>query len=313
MKQVTIIIPNYNGKEYLLKCLNSVFERTEIPVDVIVVDNHSQDGSVECAKKEYPQILYVFLDKNYGFSKAVNEGIRRATTPYVILLNNDIQIKRGFVEALLQRIKSDSTIFSVEAKMLQYHNKDKIDSAGTFYNVFGWARARGKDKPSEEYGVACRTFATCAGAAIYRREVFGETGLFDETYFAYLEDIDMGYRAKIHGYQNVYEPKAQVYHVGSAASGSRYNEFKVQISARNNIYLIHKNMPWFQIVINSPFLVMGFGIKMFFFIRKGFGIHYIQGLRDGFELCRGIPKQRFDRKLLCNYLEIQKELWTVVF
>jgi len=139
MKQVTIIIPNYNGKEYLEKCLNSVFGKTTIPVEVIVVDNHSQEGSVEKAKSAYPQVEYVLLDKNYGFSRAVNEGIKRARTPYVLLLNNDTEIEEGFAESLLRRIESDDRIFSVEAKMIQYHDREKIDSAGTFYNLLGWA------------------------------------------------------------------------------------------------------------------------------------------------------------------------------
>ena len=148
MKQVTIIIPNYNGKKYLMRCLQTVFANTEIPVDVIVVDNHSQDGSIEEAMQYYPQVQYISLDKNYGFSKAVNEGIVRAATPYVLLLNQDTEIEPGVVEYLLRRIKTDRKIFSVEAKMIQLHDKTKIDSAGTFYNVFGWARARGKDKPA---------------------------------------------------------------------------------------------------------------------------------------------------------------------
>lgn len=296
MKQVTIIIPNYNGKEYLNKCLKSVFGKTTIPVEVIVVDNHSQDGSIEAAKISYPQVLYVLLDKNYGFSKAVNEGIKRTKTPYVILLNNDTEIKEGFVEALLKRIKIDNRIFSVEAKMIQYHNKDRIDSAGTFYNILGWARARGKDKEVSRYQKACYTFAACAGAAIYRKSMFEKIGIFDENYFAYLEDIDIGYRARKHGYINVYEPKAQVYHVGSAASGFRYNEFKVRISARNNIYLIHKNMPWMQKIMQSPFLAAGFFIKTMFFVKKGFGKSYLQGLKEGFELCKRTQITRLEHE-----------------
>ena len=313
MKKVTVIIPNYNGKEYLKNCLESVITETKIPIDIIVVDNGSQDGSVKELEEVFPQVQFLFLYKNYGFSKAVNTGIRKARTPYVILLNNDTQIKAGFVEALLQRIESDERIFSVEAKMLQYHDKEKIDSAGTFYNVFGWARARGKDKSVEKYNEACRTFAACAGAAIYRRNLFEETGVFDENYFAYLEDIDIGYRARICGYYNAYEPKAQVYHVGSAVSGSRYNEFKVRISARNNIYLIHRNMPVVQIIINMPFLAAGFFIKLLFFMKKGFGKAYLQGLNEGKQLCGKIPKRRMDKRNFLNVLKIQKELWTVVF
>jgi len=293
MKQVTVIIPNYNGKEYLMECVGSVTENTKIPVDIIVVDNGSQDGSAQEIKLHYPQVNVILLGKNYGFSRAVNEGIRVANTPYVLLLNNDTKIKSGFVEYLLHRIKSDSKLFSVEAKMLQYHQKDRIDSAGTFYNLLGWARARGKGQPAYKYEKACYTFAACAGAAIYRKKIFDEIGLFDEDYFAYLEDIDIGYRAKKYGYRNAYEPKAVVYHVGSAASGSRYNAFKVKISARNNIYLIYKNMSKIQIIMQFPFLLTGFLIKALFFLRMGYGKEYLSGLTEGIRDCK---ETQFDKE-----------------
>ena len=292
MKEITVVIPNWNGKKYLCSCLLALYESTEIEMDVIVVDNGSTDGSIEEVRNAYPEVSIIMLDKNYGFSKAVNEGIKRARTPYVLLLNNDTNVERGFVEALLKRIESDTTIFSVEAKMLQYQNPQKIDSAGTFYNMLGWAYARGKGSSDEKYNEGCESFAACAGAAIYRKSVFDEIGLFDEVFFAYLEDIDIGYRARIHGYRNLYEPKARVLHVGSASSGGRYNQFKIRNSARNNIYLIYKNMPCWQIVLKIPVLLLGFSIKFIYFVWKGFGAEYLSGLKDGVVLCKNIGKKR---------------------
>lgn len=308
MQEVTIVIPNYNGRKYLVPCLEALYANTEVEVEVLVIDNHSADGSVERAKELYPNVKFVLLDSNYGFCRAVNEGIKAAHTPYILLLNNDTEVKKGFVESLLRRMKSDKRIFSVEAKMLQYHNPGLIDSAGTFYNALGWAFARGKDDSSEKYSESCNTFAACAGAALYRKSVFKEIGLFDERHFAYLEDIDIGYRARIFGYTNVYEPKAEVIHVGSASSGSRYNEFKIRYSARNNIYLIYKNMPLLQIVINVPLFVIGFGVKAIFFYKKGFGKLYLKSLKDGFDLCDSRYKVRYEKKNLKNYCRIQIEL-----
>ena len=309
MQEVTVVIPNYNGKRYLVPCLEALYKNTNIDIQIIVVDNHSADGSVEEAKTFYPEIQFIMLDKNYGFCRAVNEGINASSTPYVLLLNNDTEIRKGFVERLLRRIKSDSRIFSVEAKMLQYHNQYLIDSAGTFYNALGWAFARGKDESSKKYNESCYTFAACAGAAIYRRSVFEEIGLFDERHFAYLEDIDIGYRAKIYGYKNVYEPAAEVIHVGSAASGSRYNEFKIRYSARNNIYLIYKNMPLWQIALNFPLLLMGFGAKAVFFYKKGFGKLYLNSIKEGFMICQKETKIIYSKKNMQSYLRIQFELW----
>lgn len=311
MREVTVIIPNYNGKKYLTDCLRSLDEHSDAKIEIIVVDNHSTDGSIEEAKTVYPQVKYIVLDKNYGFSRAVNEGIRNADTPYVLLLNNDTEIQSGFVEQLLKTIKSDKRIFSVEAKMLKLDQPDRIDSAGTFYNVLGWARARGKGQPSGKYEKSCSTFAACGGAAIYRKSVFAKTGLFDEAYFAYLEDIDMGYRARLYGYRNVYEPKAVVYHAGSGTSGSKYNDFKVKISARNNVYLIYKNMPLLQIMMNLPFLAAGFAIKAVYFMKKGFGRPYLQGLKEGVKLCGMKEKLPYSSKRLLQYIKIQMRLWMV--
>lgn len=313
MKEVTVVIPNYKGEAYLRPCVESLFAGTGLEMDVIIVDNGSRDGCVEEVRRLYPQVECVCLDQNYGFCKAVNIGIRKAETPYVFLLNNDTLVCKGAVEALLASLKKDRRIFSVEAKMIQYQDRTKIDSAGTFYNAFGWAYARGKDRPADQYRKRGPVFSACAGAAMYRREVFEEIGLFDEEHFAYLEDVDVGYRARIAGYRNVYEPMARIIHVGSAASGSRHNEFKVRLSARNNLYLIYKNMPVLQILLNLPFLLAGFLIKYLFFLKKGLGAIYLKGLMEAPKLMKKKKKVLYQKGHLKNYLKIQMELWINIF
>ena len=161
--------------------------------------------------------------------------------------------------------------FACSAKLISYQERDKIDDAGNYYNMLGWAFARGKGKPVSEFETSDRIFAACAGAAIYRREFLEKTGLFDEEHFAYLEDTDIGYRARLLGYENWYEPSAKVYHVGSGTSGSRYNLFKIRYSSRNNIYLIYKNMPVLQILLNLPALYPRFFGKT--------GLFCIEGIR----------------------------------
>lgn len=313
MKEVTVVIPNYKGEAYLRPCVESLFAGTGLEMDVIIVDNGSRDGCVEEVRRLYPQVECVCLDQNYGFCKAVNIGIRKAETPYVFLLNNDTLVCKGAVEALLASLKKDRRIFSVEAKMIQYQDRTKIDSAGTFYNAFGWAYARGKDRPADQYRKRGPVFSACAGAAMYRREVFEEIGLFDEEHFAYLEDVDVGYRARIAGYRNVYEPMARIIHVGSAASGSRHNEFKVRLSARNNLYLIYKNMPVLQILLNLPFLLAGFLVKYLFFLKKGLGAIYLKGLMEAPKLMKKKKKVLYQKGHLKNYLKIQLELWINIF
>ena len=153
-------------------------------------------------------------------------------------------------------------------------------------------------------------FSACAGAAIYERRIFDEIGGFDEAHFAYLEDVDVCWRARIAGYRSIYVPNAVVRHVGSATSGSIYNEFKVRHSSRNSIYLIYKNMPFLQIVLNLPFLIVGFLVKFLFFVKNGGpGGTYAKGLISGVRMCRREKKVRFQWKNLRNYGKIQLELW----
>ncbi len=308
MREVSIVIPNYNGKHFLADCLQAVFAQNIENQEVIVVDNGSTDGSLEYLET-FPGVRVIVLDKNYGFCRAVNEGIKAADSEYVILLNNDTEVDKNFAKELLKAIKSDEKIFSCSSKMIQFHDRKRMDDAGDYYCALGWAYGRGKGAPVENYESPSDVFAACGGAAIYRKKVLESLGCFDEAHFAYLEDIDIGYRARIHGYRNVYAPKAVVYHVGSGSSGSTHNAFKVKLSSRNNVYLAYKNMPFLQIILNIPFLLLGHAVKWLFFLKKGLGKEYVQGVKEGIALCKREKKVRFSWKNLPNYVMIQLELW----
>lgn len=309
---ITVVIPNYNGIKYVDACLGSLYEGSLIP-GVIMVDNGSTDGSADLAERKYPMCKVVRFKENKGFCRAVNEGIRRADTEYVILLNNDTTVDKEFVFRLWKAVREKKDAFSVSAKMLSMQEPEIIDDAGDLYCALGWAYARGKGKSREKFSKPAEIFASCAGAAIYRKSVFDMIGYFDENHFAYLEDIDIGYRAKISGFHNYFEPKAIVYHAGSAVSGSRYNEFKIKLSSKNSIYLIYKNMPLLQICLNLFFLIPGILIKLLFFTKKGFGRIYLRGIGEGIGLCfsRKGRNQKVHFRLEClgNYVGIQLELW----
>jgi hypothetical protein len=192
-----------------------------------------------------------------------------------------------------------------------------IDDAGDRYCVLGWAYARGKGNPAEAYGKPVRIFSACGGAAIYRRSVFDEIGFFDELHFAYLEDLDIGYRANIFGYRNLYEPGAEVLHFGSASTGSRYNPRKTSLASANSVYVIYKNMPFLQLIWNLPCILMGFSVKWIFFCHKRMGRIYLRGLWEGFRRCLNPPgcakKVHFLWKNLGNYFRIQLELYANFF
>lgn len=306
---VSVVIPNYNGKKYLETCMKSLMKQSLKPEEIIIVDNASKDGSIEYIKEEFKEkVTLICLDENYGFSKAVNEGIKKSTSEFVALLNNDTELDEKWLEELYKCIQKDEKIFSCCSKMLRFVERDIIDDAGDEYTLLGWGNKIGDGKASSDYEEDKEVFSSCAGAAIYRSSILEEIGLFDENFFAYLEDMDISYRARIYGYKNYYASKAKVYHIGSATSGSRHNSFKVKLAARNNIYLIHKNMPILQIILNFIFIFMGILIKWMYFSIKGFGTDYITGVFEGLRSKKKINRIKLKNNLF-NYIDIEKKLF----
>lgn len=301
---LTVVIPNYNCQSFLGECLDSLKNQNH-SFDVVIIDNASHDGSAAYIKENYPEFTLIENQENLGFAAAVNQGIKASNTEYVFLLNNDVQLEKGAISNLLKCIKNDDNIFAVSSKMIQYSDRDKMDDAGDEYTIMGWTRRVGYGKSPDRYVQGREIFSACAAASLYRRRILDEIGYFDENFFAYLEDVDISYRARIHGYKCCYCPEAIVYHVGSGTSGSRYNEFKTRLAARNNVYVPYKNMPWPQLVINVPFILIGYLIKYFFFSSQGYGNIYLTGLKEGFKSRGKINRTKYASENLRNYLKIE--------
>lgn len=305
MPKVSVVIPNYNGEKYLKGCLDSLRLQDNINFETIIIDNASKDSDYKWVKENYKEIIFKRLDKNYGFSPAVNEGIKMAQGEYVLLLNNDTVVEKDFISQMVKAIEKDKRIFGVSSKMIAYSDHTIMDDAGDEYTVLGWAYKQGDGKPVEQFIKEKKVFSACAGAALYRKSVFDEMGLFDEDFFAYMEDVDVSYRARIYGYYNIYCPEAKVYHIGSATSGSKYNAFKVKLAARNNVYVPYKNMPLIQLIINLPALILGTFVKVIWFQKKGFGKVYREGLREGLRTLNKINRVPFKWKHFINYIHIE--------
>lgn len=310
---VSIVIPNYNGEKYIEKCLDSLMEQSLVPDEVIIVDNDSKDKSIDILKKYEDKIKLIVLDKNYGFSIAVNRGIKESNSEYVVLLNNDTELDKNWLKELVKCISKDENIFSVCSKMLRYDNRNIIDDAGDFYTALGWEQKIGDGAASDKkYLESKEIFSVCAGAAIYRRDIFDKIGYFDEKFFAYMEDVDLSYRAKVYGYKNYYCADAKVYHIGSATSGSKYNDFKVRLASRNNIFLIRKNMVGWQVAVNFIFIFVGIVVKALFFSMKGYGKAYFSGLFEGLRNKASVEKIRLKNNGKI-YRHIEKELFVGMF
>ncbi len=308
--KVSVVTPNYNGERFLKAFFESLNNDSELIGEVIIIDNASTDKSRQYIKANSFNFPVELIEnrENVGFSPAVNQGIRKAKYEYIFSLNNDTEVKKGSVKAMVDLISSSDEIFSVQAKMLQYNNKQLIDDAGDEYNLLAWTKKTGENHKSDEYSEVLEIFSACAGAAMYKKSLLEEIGMFDDNFFAYMEDVDLAIRSKISGYKNLLCPDAVVYHIGSATSGSRYNEFKVRLAARNNVWVVYKNLPVPFKILNFLFLFLGFSVKYLFFKKKGFGSTYLSGIREGLSGRSKIQKVKFNSRNTKNYFKIEYRL-----
>jgi len=307
--KVSVVTPNYNGVKFLKNYFNSLNQDSECIGEVIIIDNGSDDSSLEYIQKNnfnFP-VVVIKNDENLGFAHAVNQGISKAKYDYIFSLNNDTEVEIGSINAMLDLIQEED-IFSVQAKMIQSDNKQLIDDAGDEYNLLAWTKKVGENQNSENYSQVLEIFSSCAGAALYKKSVLEEIGSFDDNFFAYMEDVDLAIRSQIYGYRNLLCPDAVVYHIGSATSGSRYNDFKVRIAARNNVWTVYKNLPIPLKIINFIFLFFGFLIKYIFFLKKGFGPIYLSGLKEGLNTKYKVNKVTFKKSNLKNYFRLEYKL-----
>lgn len=310
--KVSVVTPNYNGKDFLYAYFESLIKNSNEIGEVIIVDNGSTDGSQEFIrnyreKVDFPIVL-IENSQNLGFAEAVNQGISKARHDYVFSLNNDTVVEKSAILELLNLLNTDERIFSASSKMVQFNNPELIDDAGDDYTLLAYTKKRGNNQNLNKFIEVSEVFSSCAGAALYRKDLLEELGGFDSEFFAYMEDVDLGYRARINGYKNLFCPNAVVYHIGSATTGSQYNEFKVRLAARNNVWVVYKNLPIPQKIVNILFLFLGFLIKYVFFLKKGFGPTYLNGLKEGLKTRNKIKKVEFRSKNWKNYFKIEYEL-----
>lgn len=254
---VAVIILNWNGRDHLAACLPSLFAQTYEQFEVIVVDNGSTDGSQRWLREHYPQVRLVENSTNQGFAAANNQAIRATQAEYIVLLNNDTVVEPHWLRALVAAAKTDPAIGMVAAKMLLASSPGIIDSTGIAIDRAGiaWGREGGRPDHPASPGALVEVFGASGGAALYRRVVLDEIGLFDEAFFAYLEDVDLAWRAQWAGWRCVYAPDAVVWHHHSA-TGNRIPHFKSRLLGRNKIWLIARQYPFPHILWYLPLILL---------------------------------------------------------
>jgi len=253
---VSIIIVNYNGEKFLKKCLSSIKRQTYSDFEIIIVDNGSTDGSVKFVKREYlGSVRLIENSQNLGFGKGNNQGIMISKGEYVALLNNDTEVEPNWLSELVKVAQSDKRIGMCASKIILGDNQAQIDAAGHLIYPDGLNRGRGhREKDVGQYDIKEEVLFPSACAAIYSRDMLDEIGLFDEDFFAYGDDTDIGIRARLMGWKCIYVPTAVVYHYHSATLGN-YAPLKAYLVERNRVWVLLKYFP-FSTIIVSPYFTL---------------------------------------------------------
>ncbi len=248
---ISVIIVNYNGVQHLDECLTSLSNQSFHHFEIIFVDNGSTDGSVGYVENYFPDIRTVALGKNEGFCRGNNVGLRYASGDFIALLNNDTLADTRWLEEMYNAMKKDSTIGICSSCMVNYYSREVLDTAGDGYDICGVGFKVGEGMPVSDFQTQRYVFGSCAGAALYRRSMLGEIGFLDDRFFAYGEDLDLSFRAKLAGYKCLYVPKAVVYHKINQTFG-RESDFLLYHTRRNVEYTYFKNMPFLLLLLTLP-------------------------------------------------------------
>lgn len=288
--RIAVIIPNWNGLDFIEDCLQALRQQT-LAHTVIVVDNGSKDGSMELIRDKYPEVQLHAFEDNAGFAGGVNRGIRPALEQgfeYVVLLNNDAVAAPDWLERLVAAAEAYTEAGIITSKIRHYED-NRLDSTGDFYSVWGFAFPRGRDEEDRgQYDGPDKReiFAGSGGASLYRTDVLREIGLFDERFFAYFEDVDISFRAQLAGWKVRYEPAAVVRHrIGQtsrranhagtntdqaiAAEAGAPSPFARYHSVKNFYYIYTKNMPGWLYWKYLPRATASCGLMLVSDVRRG--------------------------------------------
>jgi len=247
--EIAVIIPHYNGVEILRDCLNSLFSSTGLPLEVILVDNASTDESVKMVRTEFPTVRILAQSHNLGFAGGCNAGIRATEAPFVLILNNDTVHQTGWLELLLEKIQSHPELVAVQPKILSWQNRGQFDysgAAGGEMDIFGFPFARGRIFETIEIDggqydrLSNRIFWASGTAFLARRELLTAAGLFDEIFFAHMEEIDLQWRLQLMGYAIGVEPRAVIWHRSGSTLGAEA-PLKKYLNHRNSLLMFLAN------------------------------------------------------------------------
>ncbi len=249
-KRVAVIILNWNGEKLLREFLPSVVKYTNQDLGrVIVVDNHSADGSWACLEQEFPEVERVLFEENFGFAGGYNRAIDIIEAEYVVLLNSDVAVSPGWLEPLVAVLDREEKVAAVQPKILAYRDKSRFEyagAAGGYMDYLGFPFCRGRvldttEQDNGQYDDEVEVFWATGAALCIRREVYRSAGGLDEAFFAHMEEIDLCWRLKNKGYSLRAVPFSVVYHLGGGSLPMNHPR-KLFLNYRNNLLMLHKNL-----------------------------------------------------------------------
>jgi hypothetical protein len=243
MLTISVVVVNYNGKHFLEACLDSLMKQTLQDFEVILVDNGSSDGSIEYVRENFPTVKIVSLSENLGFCGGNNVGIREAQGKYIALLNNDTETAPEWLAELKAALDDHDEVGLCASKIYLRHRRGILDSAGgTFYSCAVDGTRGHLEEDTEKFSEADYVFGAPGAAAIYRRVVLEDIGLFDEDFFAYGEEVDLNFRAQLRAYKCLFVPTAVVYHT-TGGTMKHNSDLRRYLAHRNRFFYLLKNMP----------------------------------------------------------------------
>ena len=254
MKPVAVIILNWNGADLLRRYLPSVLDNTSADLaDVIVADNGSTDSSRQVLEQEFPQVKTLYFDKNYGFAEGYNRAIAQTHYRYTVLLNSDVRTPAGWLEPIYQYCEAHPEVGAVMPKLLQDRDDDRqvfeyAGAAGGFIDKHGYPYCRGRlfnsieDDKGQYDGEPADIFWATGACLMVRTSLFEQVGGLDKDFFAHMEEIDLCWRILLTGSKIRVIPESRVYHLGGG-SLPQGNPRKTYLNFRNNLLLLHKNLP----------------------------------------------------------------------
>lgn len=296
MAQISVIILNFNGKEYLKECLDSLAKQSYKDFEVIFVDNNSKDDSVEYVKSNYPKVKIIKNNKNYGFAEGNNIGIRKAKGEFIFILNNDTKVDKNCLKNLVKFAKNNLDYGSFSPSLLFYDNPTKINSIGLL--AF-------KDGSGIDLGIGCNyldyksrdIFGVSGGASFFRKEMLEDIKInddyFDSDFFCYYEDLDLAFRAQLKGWKSRYIQEAIVYHK-MRGTAKKFNGLGEYYGIRNKVFMIIKNYPFKLLVKMFPVIILRQGVSCFYHLIR-FNLNAIKARLSIFPL---IPKMLSKRRII---------------